>query len=167
MSAYITQYLDHVKTQLGEESATGQLNSGIPPNKGKTSRIFNQNMGINLIQQFGKDIAKILLSFSLSFRRLSATFAAEQGLSLKQMETHYGWRNEQTALKYIEKSIQGAKEIANKLSTKKTRMDAYFPFEQYQRNSSKVFHITVQANSTLNFFHNTYVKFMGCWLNKT
>ena len=75
-------------------------------------------MGKNKISQIGQDVAKVLkLDNAKSytghcFRRTAATFAADGGASTTAMKRHFGWKSENTAMKYVNKSEKGAAAMA-------------------------------------------------------
>ena len=109
------QYLDTVKNKLGKYTGrvfyTGR----------KNGNIINQVLGRNMMAEIPHQIAEFLgkdqpqLFTFHSFRRSSATAAADQGATAQQMVDFYGWKSTNMTAEYISTSRHQLGMMANKL----------------------------------------------------
>ena len=109
-------YLDKVKDQLEKYQGrcwyTGR----------KTSSLVGQFMGRNSIAKVPHEIASLLrlsdpakYTFH-SFRRTSATLAADSGATTEQMVDFFGWKDGRMCKEYISSSKPAIMSMANRLS---------------------------------------------------
>ena len=105
---YLTQYCDVLKEA---DLYIGHLFKSYRIRKSDRSGYYTaQPMGVHMLAKTGVQVAEFLglenpQSFTgHSFRRSSATNMAEAGASSTDMKTHVNWKNEGTALKYINNS---------------------------------------------------------------
>ncbi len=76
-------------------------------------------MGINMLRNIGKDVACILsLESPMAYtghcwRRSSATQAATQGATTVDMKRQFGWKQEVTAMRYIDQTYQQQVKMAS------------------------------------------------------
>ncbi len=88
------------------------------------------SMGINYIYGIPKDIACMLQLpnpekyTGHSFRRSSATHAADSGANSVELRRHYNWKDDQTANKYLEQSKPQMKHMADILTKTEVQSDA-------------------------------------------
>lgn len=110
-------YLDKVKFQLnkftGKVWYTGR----------KTDLLVSQTMGKNKIAEVPHEIAKLLklpdpsMYTFHSFRRSSASMAADSGATSEQMMSFFNWKHPSMCQEYISTSKAAIKEMATKLSS--------------------------------------------------
>ena len=113
----LASYLDMVKNQLyqykGKVWYTGR----------KTDTLTNQTMGKNSVSKVPHEIAALLklddpskYTFH-SFRRTSATRAADAGATSEQLVDFYGWKNSSMCQEYISSSKPAILGMASRLSS--------------------------------------------------
>lgn len=113
----LASYLDLVKNQLYQYSGrvwyTGR----------KTDNLTCQTMGKNSVSKVPHEIAALLkladpskYTFH-SFRRTSATRAADAGATSEQLVDFYGWKNSSMCQEYISSSRPAILGMANRLSS--------------------------------------------------
>ena len=109
-------YLEKVKTRLGKYTGkvwyTGK----------KSATLTCQPMGRNMVFKVPHEIAELLglpnpASYTFhSFRRTSATIAADSGSTTEQMVDFYGWKNSSMCKEYISSSKPAILVMANRLA---------------------------------------------------
>ncbi len=116
-----------------------------------------QKMGKNLLQAIGKDVAMILdLEDAESYtghcwRRSVATHVAGQGVSTLDMKRQFGWRQDTTAMKYIDSTTSQCLKMASlttgqSITVEKTNNQS----KDVSNSEAKVYNITMGDNCTLN-----------------
>ena len=111
----LAQYLDKVKGELGHYQGrvfyTGR----------KNGNLVNQAMGRNMISAVPHEVARFLgkanpeaYTFH-SFRRSSATAAADAGATPQQMVDFFGWKNQSMTSEYISTSNYQLNTMADRL----------------------------------------------------
>ena len=111
------QYLDRVKRELGKYQGrvfyTGRKFGGL----------VSQPMGRNKVAEVPHEVARFLgkerpedYTFH-SFRRSSATAAADAGATPQQMVDFFGWKNPSMTAEYISTSRHQITSMANRLAT--------------------------------------------------
>ena len=130
-------------------------------------RIVKQPMGIHLIRNVAKDVATELgLDNPSSFtghcwRRSSATQAAGAGATSTDLKRTYGWKQDTTAMRYLDSTMDQSVKVAKMLTENNTNSARskvnVEENKQVQANTKgkeneakNVFYITVQSNGTLN-----------------
>ena len=117
----LASYLDLVKDQLyhysGKVWYTGK----------KTENLASQAMGKNSVSKIPHEIAALLkladpskYTFH-SFRRTSATRAADAGATSEQLVDFYGWKNSSMCKEYISSSKPAILGMANRLSSQSSQ----------------------------------------------
>lgn len=164
---YLHNYIVALKSKFGNEICQGRLWKGTPKYSNTDNfRFIQQPMGINKISAVGTDIAKILKLDNPEtytghcFRRTAATFAADGGATTSAMKRHFGWKSENTAMKYINHSESGAiamADIINPCSSSDnnlTVMKSTNLSSQHEVSTvKKVYHINCDgSNNTYNFY---------------
>ena len=85
-------------------------------------------------------------------RRTSATVLAEKGASTTQLKKHFNWKNEGTALKYIENTSSSKLNVSNSMNL---RSQINGPQTSKANNENggdtKTFHFVNCSNVVLNF----------------
>ena len=115
-AACLGQYIGRVKEELGKYQGrvfyTGRKNGGL----------VAQPMGRNKLCEVPHEVARFLgksnpedFTFH-SFRRSSATAAADAGATAQQMTDFFGWKNPSMTAEYISTSNHQLNTMANKLS---------------------------------------------------
>ena len=113
----VESYLERVREDLGKR--TGRVWY-----TGRQDIFVNSPMGKNFIAKIPHDIASKLNlddvdSYTFhSFRRTSASNAADQGASALQMQQHFGWKNVAMAQEYMSTSKVAIKDVAQKLASR-------------------------------------------------
>ena len=136
-----------------------------------------QAMGKRMLQGIGKNVAKVL---SLGdpdrytghcWRRSSATEAANAGATTTDLKRQYGWKQETTAMRYLEKTEKQAEKMANLLTGTKECLDQgnfgtrggqeqvglpkpeanFAEKENLHQNVQYVYNITTGNNCTISF----------------
>ena len=111
------QYLGRVKEELGKFQGrvfyTGRKNGGL----------VSQPMGRNKLAEVPHEVARFLgkerpedFTFH-SFRRSSATAAADAGATAQQMQDFFGWKNQSMTAEYISTSRHQITSMADRLAT--------------------------------------------------
>ena len=81
-------------------------------------------MGYKYLDKIPKDLAEALnlenpVGYTgHSFRRSSATHAADEGASSVEMRRHYNWKDDTIANKYIEETLSGNRNMAQLMTTR-------------------------------------------------
>ena len=111
------RYLSRVKGELGKFQGrvfyTGRKNGGL----------VNQPMGRNMLAEVPHEVARFLGKENVedftfhSFRRSSATAAADAGATPQQMVDFFGWKNQSMTAEYISTSKHQISSMADKLAT--------------------------------------------------
>ena len=155
--SFMKEYLDKLQQDCGEL----QPDSPLIHNLHRSGRFTCQPMGHNFLSNLGKDMAKSLKLPDWSaytghcFRRSAATAAAENGASAMQMQSHFGWVQSSTALKYVNSSTAMAKTMSGLITG--TRGESYEIRQSTSlaRNQddghSKCVNINTGDNCTINF----------------
>ena len=129
------QYLRRVKNELGKFQGrvfyTGRKNGGL----------VSQPMGRNKLAEVPHEVARFLgkerpedYTFH-SFRRSSATAAADAGATAQQMQDFFGWKNQAMTAEYISTSRHQITSMADRLATvreepREERKEAWEPREE-------------------------------------
>jgi len=159
----VEAYLNSVTATLGEPAPTDDLFKGTKGGKG----IARQPMGINLIRNVGCDVAKELNLTDVKaytghcWRRSSATQLAGSGATSTDLKRTFGWKQETTAMRYIDHSVHQTSRMAEMLTEttpKRSKMDdeisvgrdSFSGPPSDAGDKAKVFHITVESGATLN-----------------
>ena len=113
-AAIIEEYLQIIKTELGK--FTGRLLW-----TGKHSSFVSTPLGKNMVSAVPKEMARWLKKDNMndftfhSFRRTSATHAADSGATANQLMDFYGWANSKVAQECVSTSRSAVKNMAAKL----------------------------------------------------
>lgn len=113
-AAIIENYISIVKDELGKFSGRFLFT-------GRQASFVTQPMGKNMISTVPKEMARWLKKENTeeftfhSFRRSSATHAADSGATANQLMDFYGWSNSKVAQEYISTSKVAVKNMASKL----------------------------------------------------
>lgn len=117
-SGYSAYVKEHLRLMTLDKQTEGPLFRSL--NRDRTKFTANA-MGKNYLYEITKHIATALdlaepdRFTSHALRRSAATRAAENGASDAQLKRHFGWKNSQTANRYIESTKRAATEMANLL----------------------------------------------------
>ena len=113
-ASIIEEYLQIIKTELGK--FTGRVLW-----TGKHSSFVTIPLGKNMVAAVPKEMARWLQKENMneftfhSFRRTSATHAADSGATANQLMDFYGWANSKVAQEYVSTSKSAVKNMAAKL----------------------------------------------------
>jgi integrase len=121
-ASQIRSYLDNLEQDLGSDKGSGELFKTVL----KSGKFSKCPMGYNYLGKIPKDVAEVLeldnpKSFTgHSFRRSSATHAADEGASSVEMRRYYNWKDDTIANKYIEETLSGNRHMAQIMTTRKS-----------------------------------------------
>ena len=113
-AAIIEDYLQIIKRELGK--FTGRVLW-----TGKHSSFVTVPLGKNMVSAVPKEMARWLQKENVdeftfhSFRRTSATHAADSGATANQLMDFFGWANSKVAQEYVSTSKSAVKNMAAKL----------------------------------------------------
>lgn len=127
-AAVLEEYLTTIKNELGKYSGRALWT-------GRPYSFVNLPMGKNIVSAVPKEMARWLNKENISeftfhsFRRTSATHAADRGATANQLMDFYGWSNSKVAQEYISTSKAAVKTMASNLipSTKTTDTEGTEP----------------------------------------
>ena len=134
-------YLEYVRNDLGK--VTGRLWF-----TGNHRQFVNLFLGKNMVGKIPHELATFLElsdpdSFTFhSFRRSSASQAADLGTTSLQMQSYYGWKNASMTLEYVSTSKAAIEDMANKLAHSEVEEKVTGP------NSSQLVHSEVEEKVT-------------------
>ena len=154
----VQAYLEETQRQVKEISGKTKLFIGTQGNTG----FRNQPMGKRTIQDYGKYVAEKLglknpnTFTSHCWRRSAATNAASSSTALDLQRT-FGWRQPQTALRYMESTEQQMVKMAENItgSSLVITSEKHVNERKIEADSGdqhgKTYHIKLGDNCTLNF----------------
>lgn len=156
-SSYIDHYLDVVQKKIGILGKEDSLFVGTHGGRG----FVRQPMGIGMIRELGKVVANEIsleepqLYTGHCWRRSSATQAAGQGATSSDLKRTYGWKQEQTAMKYLDNNANQAAKMAelitqNTSTSSNVRNSNGATVIKPGVKSGVSINITVQAGATIN-----------------
>lgn len=128
-------------------------------------KFVHQPMGKRLLQQIGKDVARVLQLPQVdnytghAWRRSAATEAAGQGATSNDLKRKFNWKSEATALRYLDNTEAQSVKMAQLLTgerkitseSKKSTVLQDKEGHTNQCNMQYVYNIDVGDNCTLNF----------------
>ena len=119
-ASYVDEYLNAIKSQ--QSKVAGRVFW-----RGTKDSFMNQAMGKNMLGKIPHEMAAYLnldkpegYTFH-SYRRSSATKAADEGATPQQLVDHYGWASAKLAQEYISTSKPARRDMASKLAASNSK----------------------------------------------
>ena len=149
-------YINKVQNDLGKFSGRAFWT-------GRGQTFVNQPLGKNSFFAIPHEVAKVLkkdkpecYSFH-SFRRTSATVAAESGISANQMTDFYGWKSPSMANEYISTSKKSLRTMAEGLRLSSNVSVGDYSYCKLEDNSIDKFGPETKSEMINGIHHNEKV----------
>lgn len=147
---YLETY-DHELDKCG--AGEGRIMKTYRKNKNGCGYYTKQPMGIHFLRKISVKVAEFLqlqnpeTYTGHALRRSSATALAETGTSTSVMKKHFNWKNESTALKYIENTKSGKLKISDAMKTTISQPSTSQSRQMEENNQ------TIGVQKKFNFVH--------------
>lgn len=161
----VSAYLQMIRSILGDIEKDSSLWKGCFGGK----RLVSQPMGINIMRKIGQDVATILSLEDASsytghcWRRSAATQAAAAGATSVDLKTTFGWKQDTTAMKYLDKSANQRNKMASMITGSKVLLPEEIQVEHLVQGSKSVSasafpvqNITYNINLGANCSNNSF-----------
>lgn len=146
------QYLENYDHALYRCNASeGRLFKTYRKRQDGSTYYTKQPMGIHLIRKFTVKVAEFLnlpnaeLYTGHSLRRSGANTLAEAGVSTTQLKKHFNWKNEGTALRYVDNTESSKLSISKSMNSDQTSRSGVVD------NVTKTLHVENCSNIIINF----------------